>query len=73
MVKAVLVRDGLIYVFGCGHSHIPAEEAFYRAGGLANVAPVFYESLMLHEGAAESSRLEKQPGLAQEVLILNSN
>lgn len=68
MVKAVLVRDGLIYVFGCGHSHILAEETFYRAGGLANVAPVFYEPLMLHQGAAESSRLEKQPGLAREVL-----
>lgn len=68
MVRDVLARDGLIYVFGCGHSHILAEETFYRAGGLACVAPIFYEPLMLHEGAAESSRLEKQPGLATEVL-----
>lgn len=68
MVKDVLVHDGLIYVFGCGHSHILAEETFYRAGGLVNVAPIFYEPLMLHEGAAESSRLEKQPGLADRVL-----
>lgn len=68
MVKDVLVQDGLIYVFGCGHSHILAEETFYRAGGLVNVAPIFYEPLMLHEGAAESSRLEKHPGLAARVL-----
>lgn len=68
MVKDVLLQDGLIYVFGCGHSHILAEETFYRAGGLVNVAPIFYEPLMLHEGAAESSRLEKQPGLAARVL-----
>lgn len=68
MVKDVLLQDGLIYVFGCGHSHILAEETFYRAGGLVNVAPIFYEPLMLHEGAAESSRLEKQSGLAQQVL-----
>lgn len=68
MVKRVLAQDGLIYVFGCGHSHILSEETFYRAGGLACVAPIFYEPLMLHEGAAESSRLEKQPGLASRVL-----
>lgn len=68
MVRDVLIQDGLIYVFGCGHSHILAEETFYRAGGLVNVAPIFYEPLMLHEGAAESSWLEKQPGLAERVL-----
>ena len=67
IVKKTIKNDGLIYVFGCGHSHILAEETFYRAGGLACVAPVFYEPLMLHEGAAESSRLEKLDGLAQKV------
>lgn len=67
-VKTVLAQDGLIYVFGCGHSHMLAEETFYRAGGLACVAPVFYPPLMLHEGAAESSHLEKQSGLAEDVL-----
>lgn len=68
MVADTLARDGLIYVFGCGHSHILAEETFYRAGGLACVAPMLYPPLMLHEGAAESSRLERQPGLAEKVL-----
>lgn len=68
MVSDVLAQDGLIYVFGCGHSHILAEETFYRAGGLACVAPILYPPVMLHEGAAESSRLEKQPGLAARIL-----
>ena len=68
MVADTLTRDGLIYVFGCGHSHILAEETFYRAGGLACMAPILYPPLMLHEGAAESSRLERQPGLAEKVL-----
>lgn len=68
MVRNVLAQDGLIYVFGCGHSHILSEETFYRAGGLVSVAPILYPPLMLHEGAAESSRLEKQPGLAAQVL-----
>lgn len=68
MVKDVLARDGLIYVFGCGHSHILSEETFYRAGGLACMAPILYPPLMLHEGAVESSRLERHPGLAKKVL-----
>ncbi|MBR5123471.1 MAG: SIS domain-containing protein, partial [Anaerotignum sp.] len=29
MVRDVLAADGLIYVFGCGHSHILSEETFY--------------------------------------------
>ena len=37
----VLEGDGLLYVFGCGHSHMLAEELFYRAGGLAPVYPIF--------------------------------
>lgn len=68
MVKNVLAQDGLIYIFGCGHSHMLAEEGFYRAGGLACVAPMLHPPLMLHEGGAESSRLERQPGLAAQVL-----
>ena len=68
MVRDVLAADGLIYVFGCGHSHMLAEETFYRAGGLACVAPILHPPVMLHEGGAESSRLEKQPGLAAKIL-----
>lgn len=66
-VADVIAADGLIYVFGCGHSHMLAEETFYRAGGLACVSPIFYEPLMLHESAAQSSLLEKQNGLAATV------
>lgn len=62
-----LVGGGLIRVFGCGHSHILAEETFYRAGGLVPVSPIFYEPLMLHKSASESSHLEKSEGLAETV------
>lgn len=68
IISNVIAADGLVYVFGCGHSHILAEETFYRAGGLACVAPVFYEPLMLHEGAALSSTLEKSESVAEKVL-----
>lgn len=68
LVRDTIVADGLIYVFGCGHSHMMAEETFYRAGGLACVSPIFHEPLMLHESASESSRLEKESGHGEEVL-----
>src|SRR2546421_6254354 len=45
-------RDGVLHMFGSGHSHLPAEEAFYRSGGLAAVSPLLDPSLMFHEGCA---------------------
>ena len=65
-VADVICRDGLVHVFGCGHSHLAALDAFYRAGGLACVSPLLDEDLMLHDGAAKSSRMEKMPGIAAE-------
>ena len=65
-VAEVICRDGLVHVFGCGHSHLAALDTFYRAGGLACVSPLLDEDLMLHDGAAKSSRMEKMPGIAKE-------
>jgi len=59
-LTGVIANDGIIYLFGCGHSHIFGEDVFYRAGGLAPVRPILIEPLMLHQGAARSSQLEKQ-------------
>lgn len=67
LVADVIKGEGLIYVFGCGHSHLPGLDAFYRAGGLANVSPILDTDLMLHNGAAKSSRMEKMSGIAPEV------
>ena len=67
VVADVICNDGIVHVFGCGHSHLPALDTFYRAGGLACVSPVLDEDLMLHDGAAKSSRMEKMSGIAAEV------
>ena len=67
LVADTIKRDGLIFTFGCGHSHLPGLDAFYRAGGLANVSPMLDTDLMLHNGAAKSSRMEKMSGIATEV------
>lgn len=65
-----LCGEGFLFTFGTGHSHMLAEEIFYRAGGLARVCPILEDSLMLHRGAAASSMYERAPGLA--TLLLNN-
>jgi hypothetical protein len=42
-----------------------AEEIFYRAGGLVNVNPILETSLMLHEGAAKSTEVERLEGYGE--------
>lgn len=64
IIAQSIAKDGLLYVFGCGHSHMIAEELFYRAGGLIAVCPIFEGSTMLHEGAVKSSRIERMSGYA---------
>ena len=63
-----IMREGRLFVFGTGHSHLLAEEGHFRAGGLAPVVPIFLSGLMLHEGALLSGRLERLPGLAEPLL-----
>ncbi len=67
LVADTIKQGGLIFTFGCGHSHLPGLDAFYRAGGLANVSPMLDTDLMLHNGAAKSSRMEKMGGIAAEI------
>lgn len=61
-------QDGLIHVFGCGHSHMVCEELFYRAGGLACIDPIFEQSVMLHDGAYKSSHIERMADYAADVV-----
>lgn len=68
LVAEAIAQGGLLHVFGVGHSHILAEEAFFRAGGLALVNAILEPGLMLHAGALKSTRLEKLRGYAQILL-----
>ena len=65
IVADTLENGGRIHAFGTGHSHILAEEIFYRAGGLVNVNPILETGLMLHEGAAKSTSLERLEGYGE--------
>ncbi len=74
----------LLAVTGSGHSHMLAEEIFYRAGGLVAVLPILDPALMLHDAAVSSSRIERLHGVAEvrieaagigagDVLVVASN
>lgn len=67
-VATALGNDHLVYVAGSGHSHLIAEEAFYRAGGIAAAQAILDEDLMLHRGAERSTHLERESGRAEAVL-----
>jgi len=68
VVSEAIQKGGIIQLFGCGHSHILTEEVFYRAGGLVPIKPIFFEPLMLHEGAVRSSMLERMNDFAKNFI-----
>jgi uncharacterized phosphosugar-binding protein len=67
-IAECLSKDGFIYTSGTGHSHIFAEEIFYRAGGFARVVAILDEALMLHKDASFSTEVERQEGYAATLL-----
>ncbi|WP_120498623.1 SIS domain-containing protein [Kiloniella sp. EL199] len=67
-ISGALKKGKLIYVGGSGHSHMLAEELFYRAGGIAAIQPIFEPDLMLHENARRSSQIEREQGRAEKAL-----
>jgi uncharacterized phosphosugar-binding protein len=68
VVARAIAARGIVHVFGCGHSHLLAEEMFYRAGGLAAVNPILDDRLTFVRGVLASTRAEREPGLAAALL-----
>jgi uncharacterized phosphosugar-binding protein len=67
-IAECIQKNGIVHVFGCGHSHMLGEELFYRAGGLAPINPILIEDLMLHKGAVRSSQLERKNNFAEQFM-----
>lgn len=67
IIAKKLEKGGIIQLFGAGHSFLLAEEAFYRAGGLVPVKPIYIPSLMISAGAIIASQNEKEEGLIANV------
>jgi uncharacterized phosphosugar-binding protein len=68
LIADALAAGHTLHAFGSGHSHMLAEELYYRAGGLVRVRPILFEGLMLHASATLSTTLERVPGLAAALI-----
>jgi len=62
-ILATVRADRLVHVGGAGHGLTLALEAFYRAGGLACVNPVWRPVLLPIAGAQASTRAERTSGI----------
>ena len=67
-IADTIQKGGIVHTFGTGHSHIIAEEAFFRAGGIAAINPIYDERLIFLKGALESTRAERESGLAAALI-----
>jgi uncharacterized phosphosugar-binding protein len=65
LIADALSAGGIVHAFGTGHSHLIADETFFRAGGIAAVNPILDERLIFLKGALESTRSEQESGLAR--------
>jgi uncharacterized phosphosugar-binding protein len=68
LVAEAIKKDGVLHVFGCGHSQMYAMEVFYRAGGLVPVNAILTPALSLEPTAPLSTFAERQEGLAKAIL-----
>ena len=71
IAKAIEAKKN-VFVFGCSHAGILAEEVFYRTGGLAVVNPIFFPGFMLNtRPITMTSALERTEGLGKIILKQN--
>lgn len=66
-VAKALETGHKVFAFGTGHSHMLAEEMFYRAGGLVKIVPILEEELMLHKSASDSTVTERRENYGREL------
>lgn len=62
-------EGGKFYIFGSGHSHMIAEEAYLRAGGLAYVRAILPPELMLHQMPKKALKWKDWKGMGRFYLI----
>lgn len=58
-------QGGIIRTFGCGHSHLIAEDVFWRAATLANVQAIVECAVSGQVEITKSSKLEAMEGYGQ--------
>ena len=69
-----IAADGLVHLFGTGHSRIPVEEMFPRYGSYPGFNPIVELSMTFHSqvvganGQRQAMFIERMPGLAEVIL-----
>ena len=69
-----IASDGLVHLFGTGHSRIPVEEMFPRYGSFPGFNPIIELSMTFHtqvvgaNGQRQAMFIERVPGLAEVIL-----
>ena len=69
-----IAADGLVHLFGTGHSRIPVEEMFPRYGSYPGFNPIVELSMTFHtqvvgaNGQRQAMFIERMPGLAEVIL-----
>ena len=69
-----IAGDGLVHLFGTGHSRIPVEEMFPRYGSYPGFNPIVELSMTFHSqvvganGQRQAMFIERIPGLAEVIL-----
>lgn len=62
-----IAEEGVVHLFGSGHSHMVAEEVFHRAGSLMPLNPMLDPNLTLF-GLVNATLLERTSGYAKVVI-----
>jgi uncharacterized phosphosugar-binding protein len=74
MCADAIASDGLVHLFGTGHSRIPVEEMFPRYGSFPGFHPIVELSMTYHtdvvgsNGQRQAMFIERMPGLAEVIL-----
>jgi uncharacterized phosphosugar-binding protein len=69
-----IAADGLVHLFGTGHSRIPVEEMFPRYGSYPGFNPIVELSMTFHSqvvganGQRQAMAIERMSGLAEVIL-----
>jgi uncharacterized phosphosugar-binding protein len=67
-LATVIRHDGIIYVFGTGHSHCAAEDLVYRAGGLAPLDMIYNPASAGEFGMVKAGYIERLVGVGETTL-----
>jgi uncharacterized phosphosugar-binding protein len=61
-------NDGIIHTFGVGHSHLVAEDVFWRGATLANIHAILEPSMTGHAEITKSEYMEKLAGAGKVIV-----